>query len=159
MNEFIKKMMELGAMEDRACSGVERQMIKLEAENLYNEHFLKQKEINLSPNGVQLTPALAKGIMNATGTESPLGLKTREIEVTSKPTYLSGAFSNKMSFSFKGGIERNDTVHFKGVEYLVSDITRVEGRDDVARVMAIEIEYDIKDLKLEVGDKLTYKTI
>ena len=133
-----------------------------EIEKLHHKAYVEiqgTKTLAPNPNGIQLTPNLAKGIVEATGTESILGLKTREIEVTSKPTYLSGVFSNKMSFSFKGGIERNDVVHFKGVEYLVSDITRVEGRDDVARVMAIEIECDIKDLKLEVGDKLTYKTI
>lgn len=39
MNEFIKKMMELGAREDRACSDVERYNAVKEAEVEYLSHF------------------------------------------------------------------------------------------------------------------------
>jgi len=43
MNTFIKKMMELGAMEDRACSETERNLLIKEAQELYDKHLAKLK--------------------------------------------------------------------------------------------------------------------
>lgn len=47
-NKFIKKMMELGAAEDRACSELERNNAIKEAKELYNKH-LKKWEEELNP--------------------------------------------------------------------------------------------------------------
>jgi hypothetical protein len=43
MNEFLEKIMELGAAEDRCCSEAERQMIFKEVEEVYNSHLTELK--------------------------------------------------------------------------------------------------------------------
>ena len=47
MNTFLEKIMELGAMEDRACSDTEIKLIKNEAEELYNNHLAELKVLNI----------------------------------------------------------------------------------------------------------------
>ena len=44
MNEFIKEIMQLGAMEDRACSETERGSIIKAAEEVYQNHLSKLRE-------------------------------------------------------------------------------------------------------------------
>ena len=44
---FLEKIMELGAMEDRACSDTEIKLIKNEAEELYNNHLAELKVLNI----------------------------------------------------------------------------------------------------------------
>ena len=39
MNTILEKIMELGAMEDRACSETERKLIINKAKELYNKHL------------------------------------------------------------------------------------------------------------------------
>lgn len=46
-NKFIKKMMELGAMEDRACSELERNNAIKEAKELYNKHLAELDLLNI----------------------------------------------------------------------------------------------------------------
>jgi hypothetical protein len=47
MNKFIEQMMELGAMEDRACSKTERNLLIKEAEELYDKHLGELKLLGI----------------------------------------------------------------------------------------------------------------
>lgn len=47
MNAMLEKLMELGAMEDRACSETERKLIINEAEELYNKHLAELNLLNI----------------------------------------------------------------------------------------------------------------
>jgi hypothetical protein len=48
MNEFLQKMLELGAAEDQSCSDAERAIIYKESEKLYNKHITSLKNIESS---------------------------------------------------------------------------------------------------------------
>lgn len=48
MNKFIEQMMELGAMEDRACSKTERNLLIKEAEELYDKHLGELKLLGIA---------------------------------------------------------------------------------------------------------------
>jgi len=47
MNKILEKIMELGAMEDRACSETERKLIINEAEDLYKKHLAELNLLNI----------------------------------------------------------------------------------------------------------------
>jgi len=58
MNTILQKIMELGAMEDRACSEKERKLIINEAEVLYNKHLAELNLLNI-PDVVQQSELLS----------------------------------------------------------------------------------------------------
>lgn len=47
MNKILERIMELGAMEDRACSETERKLAINEAEEIYNKHLAELNLLNI----------------------------------------------------------------------------------------------------------------